>query len=261
MNQEAIRGTQPKPLRPLRLNCWVIGHRGAPKMAPENTLPAFQAAIDVGVDMIEFDVTLTRDRVPIVIHDRALKRTTDSRGAVRRRTFSALRKLDAGSWFSDEFVDVRIPTLNEVLEVASGNVALNIEIKREAVSRRIVGGIEEKVLFALMKHGIQAQSVISSFSSLAIRRITEIDPAQSVALLMRRVPRRNPRAILRQIPADALHLPLQGLNRAVIRQAHEEGIPIRVYTVNDRSDMKRLLHWGVDGMFTDRPERLLKLRV
>ena len=94
---------------------WVVAHRGYSAQYPENTVSAFEAAIDAGADMIELDVCLTKDRVPVVIHDKTLERTTDGNGLVSELTLSKLKKLDAGSWFSPEFKGLTIPTLEEIL--------------------------------------------------------------------------------------------------------------------------------------------------
>lgn len=250
---------QPEPTRPLKGGVWVIGHRGFPSAAPENTLISFQRAIDLKVDMIEFDVSMTRDRVPIVIHDRTLERTTSGVGWVRKLRWKRMKNLDAGSWFSSEFIGEQIPMLDEVLLMTAGKVAFNIEIKMEAVTARVRKGVEEKVLEAIHHHGIQKQTVVSSFFPLAIRRIKRLDPNQSTALLLARRLKRDPRKVVERVKADAIHLPLLGLTRDTVELARSEGIPVRVFTVNEESAMKRLLGWGVNGLFTDFPDRLRKL--
>jgi len=111
-----------------------IAHRGASYYAPENTMASFKLASEMNADMIELDVTLTRDNIPVVFHDRKLSRTTDGKGNISRYLLRELRELDAGLWFSELYKGTRIPTLEEVLEWASGTIALNIEIKKEAVS-------------------------------------------------------------------------------------------------------------------------------
>ncbi len=256
---EKLSRIQPKPLRPLRRGVWVIGHRGFPSVAPENTLASFQKAIDVGVDMVEFDVSMTRDRVPIILHDRTLNRTTTGEGRLRKLRWKSVKNMDAGSWFSSEFAGEKIPMLDEVLLLTAGKVAFNIEIKMEAVTARVRKGVEEKVLEAIHSHGIQKETVVSSFFPVALRRIKRLDPNQSTALLLARPLKRDPRKVADRIKADAIHLPLQGLKPEIIELARSEGIPIRVYTVNEEAAMKRLMDWGVDGMFSDFPDRLRKL--
>ncbi len=137
---------QPKFPGKRRISVWKAGHRGFPHAAPENTLASFKAAIRAGVDMIEFDVVLSRDGVPVVLHDRTLDRTTNGHGSPRRKKIAELKELDAGAWFSGRFRGERIPTLEEALECLKNRAAVNVEIKREAVSWKSAGGIEEKVV-------------------------------------------------------------------------------------------------------------------
>ena len=111
---------------------WVVAHRGYSGRYPENTASAFEAAIGAGADMIELDVCMTKDRVPIVIHDKTLERTTDGHGLVSELKLSKLKKLDAGSWFSPEFEGESIPTLEEILMQIRGKIPVNIEIKPES---------------------------------------------------------------------------------------------------------------------------------
>ena len=109
----------------------VIAHRGFSAIAPENTLPAFQNAIDAGADMIEFDIRLTRDQQFVVIHDATLERTTNGRGIVENHTLSELQTLDAGSWFGREFAGTVLPSLGETLSLCRNRILVNIEVKTE----------------------------------------------------------------------------------------------------------------------------------
>ena len=127
---------KPKELSDIRRPL-LIGHRGYPARYPENTLAAFTGAMDAGCDMIELDVTLTRDRRVVVIHDDTLDRTTNGSGSVRDRTVEEIRRLDAGSWFDPRFAAERVPLLDEVIALTAGRCMLNIEIKDE----RLRGGL------------------------------------------------------------------------------------------------------------------------
>jgi glycerophosphoryl diester phosphodiesterase len=250
---------QPQPVHKKADSFWRIGHRGFPHVAPENTIASFAKAVESGIDMVEFDVTMTRDGVPVVLHDKTLDRTTTGRGSVRRRTYSELQDLDAGSWFSTEFSDQKIPTLNDVLDFLKGKIAMNIEIKLEAVGLKMRGGIEQKVLQAVQKRGLTPHVVVSSFLPLAVKRIKKLCPEQSTALLLTRRPRRDPRVIADRVRADALHLPKEGVTAELIRIALSEGIPMRVFTVNAVKEMQKLLTWNVDGIFSDRADYFFKL--
>ena len=109
----------------------VIAHRVFSAIAPENTLPVFQNAIDAGVDMIEFDIRLTRDKQFVVIHDATLERTTNGRGIVENHTLSELQTLDAGSWFGRKFAGTVLPSLGEALALCRNRILVNIEVKTE----------------------------------------------------------------------------------------------------------------------------------
>ncbi len=250
---------QPELIKPTKRSYWIIGHRGFPEIAPENTLSSFIAAIEAGVDMLEFDVTLTKDGVPVVFHDRFLHRTTNGKGKVKSKTCEELKKLDAGTWFSSKFKGEQIPTLDEVLDLAACKVAVNIEIKMEAVSKNISKGIEEKILESVANRSMGKNSVISSFLPLAVQRIKKLNPHQSTALLLARPFRGNPLKVVERVGADALHLPLKLLKKEKIDLARMSYIPIRVYTVNKPTDMRKLIEWGVGGFFTDRVSTALDL--
>jgi len=248
---------QPKPVRGAPPAAWAIGHRGFPTAAPENTLESFERAIEAGADMVEFDVALTKDGVPVVIHDAKVGRTTDGKGTVSEMDWEELRKLDAGRWFSREFAGERIPSLEEVLELTAHRISLNVEIKEEAVTKAVDGGVEAKVVQTLEKFGLVEFTVVSSFSRLAIERVKKLAPTQSTALLLPRAPAKGVRAILAPHGADALHVSTSGLTEKLVKEARAEGIPLRIYTVNGGPQMREYLDWGVDGIFTDRIDQLV----
>lgn len=241
---------------------WIIGHRGNPVTAPENTLSSFQAAAALEADMVEFDVTLSKDGIPVVFHDRFLDRTTNGRGKIRSKNLDFLKTLDAGSWFDPKFSREKIPTLLEAFEVLRKKTAINVEIKKEAVGKKIAHGIEEKVIDELVKEGVESQTVVSSFSSLAIQRIKRIYPNLSVAFLLEKTPRFSLEGFLlkKKLEVDAIHISLRGLKKSMIEEAHKLGLLVRVYTVNHALDIQRLFHWGVDGIFTDDLENAFQVR-
>lgn len=161
----------------------IIAHRGASAYYPENTLPSFEAAIEMGADMVELDVQLTSDKEVVVFHDEKISRCTDGRGKIADYTLAELKKLDAGSWFDKEFKNTTIPTLAEVLAFCKGKIAVNIEIKTEAVSEMIFGGIEEKCLKIVEQSGMNGHIVFSSFDPRAIMRLKQLDSNIAVAAL------------------------------------------------------------------------------
>ena len=142
----------------------VVAHRGFSGAAPENTLAAFRKAIEAGSDMIELDIQLSKDGKIVVIHDETLERTTDGQGRVADRTFPEIRKLDAGSWFGSQFSGEKIPTLQEVLELAKGKVLVNIEIKNPAHGQYPITELADQGLEAVKKAGMLNRVIFSSFN-------------------------------------------------------------------------------------------------
>ena len=151
---------------------WVVAHRGYRGSYPENTLVAFEAAIGVNADMIELDVSLTRDRIPVVIHDNTLDRTTNGSGPVSEHTLAELKELDAGSWFSAKFSGEVIPTLEELLMSVKGRITVNIEIKPESFeSPAVPDGIESQICELVEKLEMGDSVLISSFEHFFFARI------------------------------------------------------------------------------------------
>jgi glycerophosphoryl diester phosphodiesterase len=134
---------------------WFIAHRGYRAKYPENTLIAFQAALDAGVQMIELDVALSRDRKLVVIHDATLERTTNGKGAVSDHTLAQLKQLDAGGWFHARFAGEHLPELSEVLDLVDGQVMINIEIKPHAYEpRHPLDAVERQTLELVCRRNI-----------------------------------------------------------------------------------------------------------
>lgn len=237
----------------------VIAHRGASAYYPENTMAAFEGALEMGSEMIELDVMMTKDRVPVVFHDASLNKHTDGKGPLKNLTLAELKKLDAGSWFHEKFRGERIPTLDEVLEFAAGKIALNIEIKTEAVTDELRDGVEEKSLRLVKKYGMENHVLFSSFDYRTIRHLKELDPDISAALLYnkRRSGRLMPSELIKKYEADAFNCNYFQLNKKRHSDLKSHGIPTFIYTVDKRTRMKKLLEMGVQGIFTNKPDVLI----
>lgn len=239
----------------------IIAHRGASKKYPENTMAAFKAAVKMGAEMIEIDVLLSQDGVPIVFHDSRLNSHTNGKGRVSNYTVKELKKLDAGSWFAPRFSDQRIPTLEEVLAFAKGKVALNIEIKTEAVTDQREDGIAEKSLELVREYGMEDYVLFSSFDYRAVKHLKSLAPQVSVALLYNRS-RSNfklPHELLEKYKADAFNCSYRQLTTKRLANLRKHSIPIFIYTVNKEAKMRKLITAGVRGIFTDRPGLLAQV--
>ncbi|MBI1784808.1 hypothetical protein HYR69_06660 [Candidatus Sumerlaeota bacterium] len=224
-------------------------------------MAAFARAIEAGADMIELDVSLSKDGAVVVIHDDTLDRTTNGAGPVAGQTLRELRRLDAGSWFGSRYAREKIPTLREVLRFTKGSILLNIEIKPEAVTERIKGGIAEKVIGLVRALKMDGEVIISSFDSRAIIQVDRIDPDIWKAILYDASHLRGKTIdeIFQTTRADALNLDRREVTGKIVKSCHQLGRPVSVYTVDDPREMERLIKLGVDAIFTNRPDEMIKL--
>jgi glycerophosphoryl diester phosphodiesterase len=239
----------------------IIAHRGASAYYPENTIPAFEGAIAMGADMVEFDVQLTRDKEVVVFHDENISRCTDGRGRVADFSLAALKKRDAGKWFDADFKNTRVPTLAEVLDVCKNKIAVNIEIKTEAVRKTFFGGIEEKCLKIVDQCGMNGHVVYSSFDPRAIIHLKQIDANVTAAVLFEKKLYGSllPSDIMELVGADAFNCSRTELNKKRLANIKLNNIPVNIYTVNDAKGMKRFVHMGVNGIFTNHPDLLKRV--
>ncbi len=239
----------------------VIAHRGVSGTAPENTRVAVRRAIEVGADMVEIDVGLTRDGHVVVLHDATLDRTTDGRGRLAEATLEQVRRLDAGAWFSPEFAGETVPTLAEVLDLVRGRILLNVEIKGEAVTDTAAGGVVDKVLRLVRERRMESGVILSSFSPTALRHARRLDPGVRTASLYNSEVHAGmgPLEVMTEVGASGFNLSSKQLTARILQLCHAHRRPVAVYTVNQEKQMRRLIEMGVDAIFTDHPERLLRV--
>ncbi|MFT4111044.1 glycerophosphodiester phosphodiesterase [Propionicimonas sp.] len=235
----------------------VWGHRGASREAPENTLPAFGRALDMGVDGVEFDVQLTADAELVVIHDETVDRTTTGNGHVNRFSLAQLRRLDAAAGL-EGYAGVRIPTLAEVLDlVVPSGVRLNIELKNSVEE---YPGLEEKVLELVAAYGIADRVVLSSFNHYSLKHLLDLGTACEVAMLYTD-PLYRPWRYAHDLGVAAIHPPARYVVRErTVEKVHKHGLAIRPWVVNGEYRLAQMFRWGVDAVFTDVPDVALRLR-
>ncbi|WP_108668968.1 glycerophosphodiester phosphodiesterase [Peribacillus acanthi] len=235
----------------------IYAHRGSKGTHPENTMAAFREAVRLGVDGIELDVHLSKDGELVVIHDETVDRTTDGTGQVKDLTLSQLKKLDAGSWFSKEFQSETIPTLKEILQLLQGtNILLNVEIKNDVIQ---YVGIEEKVLKDLEEYAYKDKAIISSFNHYSVRKIKQLDPEIQTAILFVEI-LVEPWKYAASIGASALHVYIPIAYTEMSREAERNNYPVRVWTVNDEVEMKKLIEMNIDTIMTDFPQKAMQIR-
>ncbi|HEY2525172.1 MAG TPA: glycerophosphodiester phosphodiesterase family protein [Candidatus Binataceae bacterium] len=225
-----------------------IAHRGASALYPENTLRAFIAAADLGADMCEFDVRMTRDGEVVVIHDATVDRTTDGRGRVASMSAAALGRLDAGVRFDAEFRGERIPTLAEVAEALGGRgCAMDVELKAR--------GLEARVCEILRGCATAASAIVSSFDWVQLKIVARHDPGLRLALLGEKTAPAMLEAA-QAMRAFAVAPRFDIADAAFCAEAHRRGLAVYVWTVDEASAMRRMIAAGVDGIMTNEPGKL-----
>lgn len=235
-----------------------IAHRGASGHYPENTRLAFRQAIAAGADMIELDCQLSKDGHVVVFHDEQLRRTAGVSGALRGKTLAQLKALDIGRWRKASFKGERILTLEEALEVFAGEADLCLEIKNYPKS---LPGIELKTLFILSHYDYLDRTIVSSFDYHSLARIRELAPDISIGLLFGATVKQDPFEVARRLAATSLHVQKSAATRELLSKAWEEGLDVHVWTVNELRDIQAFVSMGVQGVISDFPDRLAKLKL
>jgi glycerophosphoryl diester phosphodiesterase len=238
----------------------VIAHRGCSGIAPENTMAAFRLAAEAGADMVELDVRETADGALAVIHDRRLQRTTDGRGSVRRKTRGDLALLDAGAWFARRYAGERVPFLGDVLETLPRSLGVNVEVKTDgdpAWRRRLAPALVE----VLRRHGHGRTVLVSSFNHALLRRLHALDPLLPTGALAMPVrdAGRKPSSQARRLAVSVFVCSRSLLRKRFVVDAHEHGLQLFVYGVNTARHLARARRFGVDGVITNYPGRMLRL--
>ncbi|NLE18685.1 MAG: glycerophosphodiester phosphodiesterase [Propioniciclava sp.] len=228
----------------------VWAHRGASGYAPENTLPAFELALEQGADGFELDVQLTRDDEVVVIHDETLERTTDGNGWVADHSLEDLRKLDA-SYGHEKYGGTRIPTLAEVFDlVRDTGTMVNVELKNSRIAYK---GLEERVLAIVEAHGMAHRVVLSSFNHYSLRHLVGLGSALPLGALYSE-PLWKPWQYAARLGATALHPSLAATRRKIVEKSHEHDLAVHVWTVNEPEDVQRMVGLGVDALITNYPD-------
>ncbi len=246
----------------MSLDSWprpcIFAHRGASAYAPENTLAAFELALQQGAPAIELDVKLSADGHAVVIHDPTVDRTTNGKGKVARLSLAELRALDAGSFFSEKYRGEKIPTLEEVFDLVGKRALINIELTNYTTPR---DSLVEEVCRLVREHHMEENVLFSSFLPRNLHQ---------AAILLPEVPRgllalegwkglwmRSFQFFFGNY--QALHPYVSDVTPQQIASVHRIGRRVHVWTVNDAEWIRRLLKWGADGIFTDDPPLALRI--
>jgi len=233
----------------------IIAHRGFSGIAPENTLIAFQKAIDIGADYFELDIHKSKDNELIVIHDKSIDRTSsdNSTGVIAQLNYNELSELKVGysSKFKDSFKDEKIPTLKEALELAKGKIKVCIEIK--------VHNVEKEVLKIIDEVGVKDEIIIFSFYYSVLEKIRLMDSTIPILYLKTKA---EDETIKKALAINAVAIGLgskSSLSKKHIENANKQGIEVWRWTVDDENEMKHLIDIGINGLITNNPDLGLKL--
>ena len=234
----------------------IFAHRGSKGTHPENTLASFKEAVRVGSDGIELDVHLTKDGQLVVIHDETVDRTTNGTGEIRTLTLAEIKELDAGSWFHNKYAGEKIPTLEEVLLLLTElgfNGQLNIELKTDVIQYK---GLVEKCPALQSAKDWPFAIVYSSFNPYTLVELKEANPSQEIGLLFESKEWADKGDAM--LEKESYHPDLKLLDWAI--EWNRNQLPLRVWTVNEDTDINRCFELLIEAIFTDYPEKALQLK-
>lgn len=240
----------------------IIAHRGNSGPMPENTLVAIESAVDLGVDMVEIDVRLTKDGVAVLMHDDGVDITTSGTGCVRDLTWEELRTLDAGSWRGSEFAGESVRSLQEVLDMTVGRVPLNLDIKvpeaaeaaalaaaaADASGRVVISGCSESCLREVRSVANDISTLLNLDEFLAETRAVDA-PAIALDSIVQ----------AQELGVMAINIPHQLVDADLVDRAHDAAIGVWAYTVDDEARFRELVDFGVDSVTTNWPERMVPI--
>ncbi len=234
----------------------VFAHRGARRVAPENTLPAFARALEMGVAGIELDVHRSADGRLVVIHDFTVDKTTNGQGRVEQMSAAELRRLDAGGYFDSKFAGVQIPFLEEVLDLVGDRCRLNIEIKS---THPYADDASAGVAALIRERNLYDQVIVSSFNPITLIKMRHLDPRIALGMLydasmpafLRRVWAGPPIRPEAQHPHHAL------IDAEFMAWARSLPAAVNTWTVNEVEEARRLAALGVDVIITDVPDQIM----
>jgi len=237
----------------------VVAHRGANAHAPENTLPAFEKALALGVYGVECDILVTADGEVVLSHDSTIDRCSNGTGRIGEMTLAQLREYDYGSWFGENFTGAQIPTLGEFLDTVQGAGLILIELKTND------GDIAAKAVAAVKARGLLGKTIFQSFDMEAIKSCKQADAAAAIALLYTpgseydTAIRAHAADFCRQHKLDALHPQYAALSSGFVRKCAKIGVDVRAWTVNDRLFLAGGSGQGARGLITDQIELAQKM--
>lgn len=242
----------------------IIAHRGAMGYAPENTLAAIKLGIELGATAIEIDLRQTKDGIPAALHDATVDGTTNGSGNIKDYTFTDLKKFDAGSWFSSEFSKETIPSLQEIIDILPDNILLIIELKE---GNETYPKIEENTVSLIKENKIDSQVILKSFDPNVLERLRVLAPnIPQIYVYTFRIPwlgmiidRGITFRSVYNFDVEYLQPHRFFLSESFVKDAQAAGFKIIAWGVDSEEAIKEALEFGVDGIETDYPDRVIEL--
>ena len=234
----------------------VFGHRGFSGEYPENTMLAFRKAVEAGADGIELDVQLTKDLIPVIMHDERVDRTSNGEGFIRDYICEDLKELDCSypDKFQGKYGVQSIPTLDEYLSWMvneATHIVTNIELKNNIY---YYGGMEKKVINMIRKYGLEDRIILSSFNGASVVECKLIDHEIECGFLVEKY-LENSGVYARMCKVEYYHPNLAFLTEQHVKNCTENGVGVNVWTVNEEEDMRRMKEWGVNTIISNYPDR------
>ncbi len=230
-----------------------IAHRGASGIAPENTISAFLRAVETGADIIELDVHLSGDREVVVIHDESIFRYTGINQKVKNLEYDYLKELDFGAWFSPEFKGEKIPLLKTVFERVGTGIKYNIEIKK---GENFYPGITESILQIIERYNLHKNVLISSFDLKTIKKVRELDEKIPAGIIFNKNEWNYYLKVAHKLRCQFIVPEKSLITEKNVNNAHALELSVYPYVSDEEEEILQLIHSGVDGIITNRPDRL-----
>ena len=232
----------------------VMAHRGYSGKYPENTMLAFQKAVEAGCDYVEMDIHESKDGTLVVFHDEKIDRTTDGRGRICDKSFAELRTYNAANLYSGKYAPEKIPAFEEFCEwLSDQRIGANIEIKTD---NTYYPDIEEKAWDAIVRCGVEKKVMFSSFNHFSLRRIKKIAGPEietGALIFWESGVKVYPGEYCKAAGIDCYHAPIEALNDEVVASCKANGIKMNIWTVNDMAGLEKIYDWGCEGIITNYP--------
>lgn len=228
----------------------VTAHRGASGVAPENTMSSVKKAMELGADFSEIDVQETADGKLILLHDGTLDRTSNTHGNIWEINYSDLKNVDFGTWFSTDFANEPVVTLEEIIDSVKDKMRLNIELKMNGHEKKLI----QSAVDLITKKNFVDQCIVTSFDREAVLKVKQINPGIKTGYIFSKFPENED---IYKGEFELLSINKKLVSKELVIKAHEHGKEVHVWTVNEQEEMEKLVEFGVDNIITNYPDKLI----